>query len=106
MGRGAATHGGCAKKLWWFIMNQISTTIATSRKFTRGSGAGAGRDTGGPGSVMVTQRPKRAKAPADDLSSVMIDQGELQVAANGGRGRGGRPVRCQRGLRRIRSATG
>ena len=42
-GRGAATHGGCAKKLWWFIMNQISTTIATSRKFTRGSGAGAGR---------------------------------------------------------------
>ena len=28
------------KKLWWFIRNQISTIIRTSRKFTRGSRAG------------------------------------------------------------------
>ena len=41
----ATTHGGCVKKLWWFIRNQISSTIATSRTFTRGSRAGAGRGT-------------------------------------------------------------
>jgi hypothetical protein len=29
------------KRLWWFIKNQISTTIATSRKFTGSSGARA-----------------------------------------------------------------
>jgi hypothetical protein len=50
----APTHGGCVKKLWWFIMNQISNHHRDKQNVHwRLRGKGGPMNTGGLGPGMV-----------------------------------------------------